>query len=177
MEECQPSSKKLQDSGLGLSLSCMPTTADAIQDLNASRESGEIVDDPEEELQVAVAVEAVKAGTSDTVVDSAAQVQSGMDNGYIKGMLYIPMSVAEMMVIQKPPVPPVSLNKLVSTPESRATIITDRVGVSLTKRDKVVFMQNNVAVDYWELARLIGKDIVKTNFRYIFVCLLVWIGV
>ena len=34
-----------------------------------------------------------------------------------------------------------------------------------------MFMQNNIADDYWQLARLIGWEKVNVQFRYVFVCM------
>ena len=72
-------------------------------------------------------------------------------------------SLAERMVIEHPPAP--VLSGLARTPESKATLITDRVGKNLTKIDRVMFMQNNMASDFWQLARMIGRNQVNVNFR------------
>ena len=49
------------------------------------------------------------------------------------------------------------------------TLITDRVGRGLTCRDRVIFMQNDVTGDFWDLARKISRRQVDCRFRYIFV--------
>ena len=45
--------------------------------------------------------------------------------------------------------------QLAPPPDSRATLITDRVGRHLTTRDRSMKMQNDVANCFWELARKI----------------------
>ena len=144
------SSTVLQDSGCGSSLACTPRTTAPV-DLNISKESGEIT--AEENV--------VKHETVDLTE------QSVIDNGYVAGSLYVASSLVERMVLDCPPAP--QLGNLAATPVSGATLITDRVGVNLTKLDKVIYMLNNVASDFWELARLVGKYQVAVQFKYVFV--------
>ena len=59
------------------------------------------------------------------------------------------------MVLDDPPAP--RLGKLARILDSHGTLITDRVGINLTRKDRVMYMQNNMAPDYWNLARKIER--------------------
>ena len=123
------SSGNLHDSGLSGSLSCTPK-ADVHVDLNLSRESGELSDSAEVEAAEAVISQVhldQKAAVHETV---KMQQQQPRDNGYQRGELYVPASLAERMVLEQPPAP--TLGKLAEIPDARATLITDRVGTHLT---------------------------------------------
>ena len=149
-------SKLLQDSGFDSSLACTP--GDVVVDLNLSRESGEITDDDEVGTD---RVQHVVKNTEPTTI---------VDNGYVAGSLYVPASLAESLVLQDPPALILSA-QLGKTPVAGTTIITDRVGINLTKRDKVIYMQNNVSQDYWQLANKIMKYQVAVQFKYVIVCI------
>ena len=118
------SSKTLSDSGLGSSLLSTPAAV-VVQDLNISRESGEIVDDIEDQ--------------------QATQSEELVENGYLRGSLYVASSLAERLVLDRPPAPKVG--KLHPTPNARATLITDRVGRQLSAVDKIIVNQCNIARD------------------------------
>ena len=98
------------------------------------------------------------------------EVKQVADNGYLAGCLYVPVNLVERMVLENPPVPPPQPGvQLAQTPKSGATIVTDRVGAHLTKVDKVIYMQNNVGSDFWDIARKMAKFQIVVQFKYIFI--------
>ena len=118
----------LLDSGLGSSLLCMSEVADvAIMDV--SRESGELTDE-----EGPLEVQPVHGVGADGTVELVP---------YNRFSYYVPRSLAERMVLENPPAP--VLHGLREPPNPMATLITDRVGRNLTRKDKVIFMQNDVA--------------------------------
>ena len=62
-------------------------------------------------------------------------------------------------------------HQLAPPPDSRATLITDRVGQFLTKVDRSMCMQNNVANTYLELAQKIDAGEINAKFDRVFVCI------
>ena len=144
----EDSKKNWLDSGLGLSLLSTPGNAYAqgvnLVNLDVSRESGEISEDE---------VPAVpQADTED----------------YNTVKYYTARSLAERLVFDNQPAP--VLWELKLTPVSSATMITDRVVTFLTQKDRVVFMQNNVVQDYWQLSKLISdRQVEIRGFRYVIV--------
>ena len=132
------------DSGLELSLLSTPAAVDAKQQLDISMESGEITDnDAEQQLE-------------QDIVE------------FKPFACYTARSLAERLVLDDPPVPPGPLT-IRKTPDSRSTLITDRVGAGLTRCDKVIVMQNDVAKDFWVLAQKMENGEIQSRFRYIFV--------
>ena len=120
-----------------------------------SRESGEITDD--EEIQ--------------SVKDKPEQEQlpdTIPDDDYNRFSCYVARSWAERVIMDNLPAPKLSRD-IRSPPDPKATLITDRVGSRLTRLDRVLVMQNNVASDFWDLARKLSNGQVRAKFRYIFV--------
>ena len=142
------------DSGHGSSLLSTPGAvsvnkgeitkkSELFSDLDISRESGEISDE--------------ETGASVCMVQDE----------YNGVAYYVARSLAERLVLDNPPAPnPTQLSPL---PVSRATLITDRVGSGLTKADRVIKMQNNVAPDFWELARMVGRAQVDVRYKFVLV--------
>ena len=139
----QPLNDSCPDSALGSSLLSTPGTA-AVATLDISRESGEISDDD----------------------DPATPVQQQQAE-WTPFACYVARSLAERMVLDDPPVPHAQVI-IRQPPKSRATIITDRVGMGLTRVDKVIHMQNHVATDFWEVARKIEGGQIDCKYRYVF---------
>ena len=77
---------RLQDSGVGSSLSCTPQAA--LADLNVSRESGELTNQEDTPLRGCIQ-----------------QAPPLPDNGYIRGSVYVAGSLAERMVLEHLPAP------------------------------------------------------------------------
>ena len=125
--------------------------------LKDSVESDEIVEENGEQLQQPV---------GDT--GPALQAQP-VDNDYLKGMIYIPWSSAELEVLVAPPTPWLDYSKLGTTLDSHATVITDRVGMGLTWVDQVLTMQNNVMDNFWQLGRQIACGEINVQFRVVFI--------
>ena len=123
--------------------------------LDVSRECGEIVDDMDDTDEL------------NRVQHMVVIPDMMIDNGYIAGSDYVPRSLVERMVLEHPPAPPLSA-QLAKTPVSGAKLITDHVGAHLTKVDKVLFMQNNMGNEYWDIARKIAKSEIPVQFRYVF---------
>ena len=152
---------QMHDSGCGSSLSCTPGAAAAAAaaqdtDLDTSKESGELSDDDENDKVQHVQKPVIQ--------------QVFVDNGYVAGSEYVPASLAEQMVLEDPPTPVLQSVKLVPTPVSSATVITDRVGANLTTKDKVLYMQNNAGFDFWQIAKKMANFKIAVQFKYIFVC-------
>ena len=151
MEEAEAvvaSDRKSFDSGQGSSLSSTVLCVEETADLDISRESGEI--------------------SETEMVDTDVKSVKGQDEGdYNRFSYYIARNWEERLVLDNPPAP--VLHKLSLIPVSRATFITDRVGIGMTRKDRVIHMQNNVAQDFWEIARQVNADLLETNYRYIIV--------
>ena len=153
------SDRKSFDSGVGSSLSHTPVDVFApmdvlADDLNISRESGKIVE--EDDYNVTRPLPA----TGCTTIS---------DNGYVTNTVWIARSLAEREVMENLPAPVLVRSNLSRTPDSRAILITDRVGVNLTRIDRVIQMQNNMAQDYWDLSRKIARGEIKVGFRYMLI--------
>ena len=167
MDENQQRSKKMSlDSGQGSSLPSTPVkphvnVAAKCAELNVSRESGEIMDESIGEREK---TEEDTDGRAITGVEKCELVHSDENNRFSH---YVARSWAERMVLDSPPAP--KLRRLVDCPRPDATLITDHVGANLTRMDKALIMQNNVAQDYWQLARMIGRQEIDVNFRYVFI--------
>ena len=89
---------------------------------------------------------------------------------YDRFSYYVARSLAERLVLEYPPIPRSAQGfKLRDPPNPKVTLITDRVGIGLTRVDKVIHMQNNVTSDLWELAHRVARNQVDVHFRYVFV--------
>ena len=132
-QDMQHSEPSCLDSGIGSSWGCTPplNARSAVfserDEHNQSKESGEIsVYTDEESLEL-------------DPDDDAAFRRS-------KWKFYVARSLAERMVLEQPPTIHLAVLRL---PKCVGTLITDRVGVYLTTKDKTVFMRNNQAQDFW----------------------------
>ena len=152
-----PSASNLADSGLGLSLHQSPITWNGSPD----REPGEILD-TEESADEGICKREVKS-----VVQSVYDWDNDLEFRNNKWKFWVPRSWEERMVLQDPPAPVVF--PVLRPPPMEATLITDRVGAHLTHKDQTLFMQNDVAEDFWQLARLISLRKVEVDFKYVLI--------
>ena len=153
---------KFADSGLGLLLLCISAHADVT--LDVSRESGEISEEDEPDRDGASTNEEKSGKTQMGHIKDDCEWDGTMYNRF---SYYVAKSLAERLVLENPPAP--VLSGIKKTPNPRVTLITDRVGAGLTRKDKVIYMQNNVTTDYWDLARQVSRHTVNYRFRYIFI--------
>ena len=154
ISEMNESANNCGDSGLGSSLISPVKPPSPQQHL----EPGEIVDSEAE-------------GQDEATKSSSQSVQDDPDDDpeyrHNKWKFYVSGSWPERLVLENPPAPVVKRCKL--PPEMCMTLITDCVGTRLTTRDRTICMQNDVASDFWELARRIARDEVNVQFRYVVV--------